>query len=78
MATCKICGYALTIDNERHEQYAAEVRKNEINTPKCPTCGSTKIRPISSSKRAASILGLGILSKNIGKTFECLNCKYKW
>lgn len=48
------------------------------NVPKCPTCGSTKIRKISGTKRAASILGFGILSNNIGKTYECLNCKYKW
>lgn len=48
------------------------------NIPKCPTCGSTKIRKISGTKRAASILGFGILSNNIGKTYECLNCKYKW
>lgn len=53
-------------------------KKEETNVPKCPTCGSTKIRKISGTKRAASILGFGILSNNIGKTYECLNCKYKW
>lgn len=51
---------------------------NNINIPKCPTCGSTNIRKISGTKKAVSIIGLGILSNNIGKTFECVNCKYKW
>lgn len=46
--------------------------------PKCPTCGSTNIRKISGTKKTVSIIGFGILSNNIGKTFECLNCKYKW
>lgn len=51
---------------------------SEKNKPKCPNCKSTNIKPISNTKRAASIIGFGILSKNIGKTYECLNCKYKW
>lgn len=58
--------------------HTSEQKKEETNIPKCPTCGSTKIRKISGTKRAASILGFGILSNNIGKTYECLNCKYKW
>lgn len=33
------------------------------NIPKCPSCGSTNIRKISGTKRAASIIGFGILSK---------------
>lgn len=50
----------------------------QSNQPKCPTCGSANIHKISTGKRAASILGFGILSNNIGKTYECLDCKYKW
>lgn len=48
------------------------------NIPHCPTCNSTNVRPIPTGKRAMSILGFGILSKNVGKTYECLNCKAKW
>lgn len=48
------------------------------NTPKCPTCQSTHIRKIGTGKRVASIIGFGILSSSIGKTYECLDCKYKW
>lgn len=48
------------------------------NTPKCPTCGSTNIKPITASERATSIVGLGIFSKKINKTYKCLNCKCTW
>ncbi len=48
------------------------------NIPKCPTCGSTNVRPISSLNRAGSMFMWGIMSSKIGKTYECLNCKYKW
>lgn len=53
-------------------------QEKTINIPKCPTCQSTNIRRISGTKKAASIIGFGILSNNLGKTYECLNCKYKW
>lgn len=58
--------------------YTSALEKVKQNQPKCPTCGSTNIQKISGTKRAASIIGFGILSSNIGKTYECLNCKYKW
>lgn len=48
------------------------------NTPKCPTCGSTKVYPISSGKKALGFLIVGVFSSNFGKTMECKNCGYKW
>ena len=53
-------------------------REEEARKPHCPNCNSTNIQPISGTKRIGSILAFGILSKNIGKQFECRNCKYKW
>lgn len=50
----------------------------QVNVPRCPTCGSTEIKPISATERATSIIGLGIFSKKINKTYKCLNCKYIW
>lgn len=48
--------------------------------PKCPICGSTNISKISTMNRATSIVGLGILSKKIGKQWKCNNpkCKHLW
>ncbi len=48
------------------------------NVPKCPTCGSTNIKRITTLNRAVSVGTLGLLSGKIGKNYECLNCKAKW
>lgn len=48
------------------------------NIPKCPTCGSTNVHPISSGKKALGFLTMGIFSSSFGKSYECENCKYKW
>ena len=56
----------------------AQENKATSNTPKCPHCHSTNIKPISGTERAVSIIGLGIFSKKINKSFKCLDCKYTW
>lgn len=48
--------------------------KEQQNTPHCPFCQSTNIHKISGTERAASIVGLGIFSKKINKSFKCKNC----
>lgn len=48
------------------------------NIPKCPTCGSSNVKKISSTKRWISAGLFGLASSNIGKTMECNNCGYKW
>lgn len=48
------------------------------NLPKCPTCGSTRIKKIGTLERGASIVGLGIFSKKINKSFKCESCGYMW
>ena len=49
-----------------------------LNTPHCPTCGSTNIKKIGGIERGASIAAFGIFSKKINKTFKCGNCGYTW
>lgn len=48
------------------------------NIPKCPTCGSTNIKKISSLSRAAHGYAFGLFSKTARSQFECKNCSYKW
>ena len=48
------------------------------NIPKCPTCGSTNVKHISTLNRAVSIGVFGLFSSKIGKNYECLHCKAKW
>lgn len=56
----------------------AQVQRMVANKPKCPTCNSTNVKPISGSERAVSVIGLGLFSKKIGKSYKCLNCKHTW
>lgn len=63
------------VENYKKEKQLQQTIKN---IPHCPTCNSTNVRLIPTGKRTMSILGFGILSKNVGKTYECLNCKMKW
>lgn len=81
---CSECG---NISNSRLVEYKKNVRLNDCivkqplqvsNSPKCPTCGSINIKPISGAERTVSVIGLGILSKKINKSYKCLNCKYTW
>lgn len=59
-------------------EFKQEQQHIQASQPCCPHCHSTNIKAISGTKKVASIIGFGILSNNIGKTYECLNCKYKW
>lgn len=50
----------------------------EENIPRCPTCHSTNIKRISSTKRWLTIGLFGLASSDIGKTMVCKNCGYKF
>ena len=52
--------------------------EKQQNTPKCPTCGSTNVHPISTAKKATGFVLAGVFSSNFGKTMECKQCGYKW
>ena len=60
------------------EQQKSTENSQHDNVPKCPTCGSTNIRKIGTGDRAVSILGLGLFSKKINKTWKCNNCGHTW
>ena len=49
-------------------------RTNNRNTVTCPFCKSANVRKIGGGERAVSVLGLGLLSKKINKSFECKSC----
>lgn len=48
------------------------------NVPRCPTCGSDKIKKISTTRKVLAFEMVGFASHTIGKTFECRKCGYKW
>lgn len=70
--------YRSRINKEKLLQKANLDKQIEQNKPKCPTCGSTNVKHISTLNRAVSIGVFGLFSSKIGKNYECLNCKAKW
>ena len=82
---CNVQLIKLSTENKRLDKQVEEIRKqtqeshsSQQNIPKCPTCGSTNVKRITTANRAVSVLTLGILSGKIGKNYECLDCKAKW
>lgn len=63
---------------QQQKQAEEQARQDAINHPKCPTCGSTNIRKIGTGERVASVIGFGILSRKINKTWKCNNCGHTW
>lgn len=61
--------------SEAMAKYAGTITSsNNSNAVTCPFCKSTNIRKIGSGERAVSVLGLGLLSKKINKSFKCKSC----
>ena len=54
------------------------ILKEQSHQPECPTCHSKNVQSISGIERGASIVGLGIFSKKINKSFKCKHCGYTW
>ena len=48
------------------------------NLPKCPTCSSVNIKPVSGLKRGLHGYLFGIFSSTSFAQFECKDCGYKW
>ena len=59
-------------------EHGRRVIKEQSYQPECPTCHSKNVKAISNAERGASILGLGIFSKKINKSFQCKHCGYTW
>ena len=62
--------------DSRYRVYLADMAAP--HTPKCPTCGSPDIEPISDLSKAASFAMWGVFSGKIRKQFHCTNCGYEW
>lgn len=60
--------------------YFQQLNKNteNVNKPKCPTCGSTDINKISTTSKIIGAATFGLLSKTAKSQFKCNNCGYKW
>lgn len=55
-----------------------ERTEREATRPRCPTCHSTDIKPITVTQKTGSFLMLGIFSQKIKHQFHCNHCGYEW
>ena len=88
MYLCKIVDYETYLTmmkNKEIQSYKAlykEISRTTqyANLPKCPTCGSTNIRHISSTERGVNAVVFGFFGNKRKCQFECLNpnCRYRW
>ena len=51
---------------------------DSTGVPYCPQCDSLLVQPIRAKKRLFSVGLFGMASDTVGKSMECLSCKYKW
>ena len=79
---CQIIAETEAVPNEYNgesmEELNAKQRAIQASKPKCPHCQSTNIRKIGTGERVVSVVGLGLLSKKINKTWKCNNCGHTW
>lgn len=66
------------INCETLSDFSKRQRAIQASKIHCPNCKSTDVKRISATERAASVIGLGLLSKKINKTYKCNKCKYTW
>ncbi len=59
------------------EQQKSNKTQNS-NRPKCPTCGSTNIEKISTTKKVVGGAMFGLFSSDVRNSMHCKNCGAKW
>jgi hypothetical protein len=66
------------MENKAKLERGKAILEEQACQPECPTCHSKNVQPISGVERGASIIGLGIFSKKINKSYKCKHCGYTW
>lgn len=79
----KLKDEAQLIDRKIRE-VQAEMDYRAKHKPKCPTCGSERVAPIGEAERwmdstgLGTVVGGGLNSPSLGKSYRCFNCGYRW
>lgn len=66
------------MENRAKLEHGKAILEEQSRQPECPTCHSKNVQRISGIERGASIIGLGIFSKKINKSYKCRHCGYTW
>ncbi len=56
----------------------AQNSSSQVNIPKCPTCGSTNIKKISTSAKVLNAALFGVYGNKRRKQYHCNDCGYEW
>lgn len=64
--------------NQAEQKNIIDSKKSDDNTPKCPTCGSTNIKKISTTAKMTNTMLFGIFGNKRKKQFYCESCGYEW
>lgn len=60
------------------EQLSQTKQIEERSKPKCPTCSSTNLSPISNLSKAGSVALFSIFSQKVKHQWKCNSCGYEW
>ena len=66
------------MENNVKLEHGKAILDEQSRQPECPTCHSKNVQRISGVERGVSIIGLGIFSKKINKSYKCKHCGYTW
>ena len=70
--------------DQKIREVKAEMDYRAKHKPKCPTCGSERVAPIGEAERwmdstgLGTVVGGGLNSPSLGKSYRCFNCGYRW
>ena len=76
-------GFKVVIGSYVSEQNSS-VSATTDNKPRCPTCRSERVGPISQASKVQAFIGDGSIGRSginnpyFGKSYECYNCGYRW
>ena len=73
-----IIEYNLKLNQFKLQTEQQSSSSNNTNVLKCPTCGSTRVKKISTTSKVAGAAMFGLFSKTARSQFKCEQCGYKW
>ena len=77
-------GHERQLIDRKIREVQAEMDYRAKHKPKCPTCGSERVAPIGEAERwmdstgLGTVVGGGLNSPALGKSYRCFNCGYRW
>lgn len=75
LTTCPDCGRQVSTSAEKCPNCGRPI----FTGIRCPNCQSTNVKKISTASKVGSALMWGVFAAGkFTKTYECLDCNYRW